>query len=307
MDRRIILFPCASGEAKLNFERTIGNRDAGDIALWGVKHSGQSRRSKWGSCRPGDVALFSAKRKIFSAAFVLGIEESPRISNDAWGSSDFSLLFSLHMLKGFEPVPVEVFNAAAKYQPNNNIQGFDVLSGDKVPPILQALLPRIATGLPPPPEAAAAGAAAAGAAEVAFPALLDQISTVVRRCEARSLRAYLFPNDQHRYKCTLCGRRSVPRLQVVAHIKPRSRCNDGEKRNLANVMRACLFGCDSLFEWGYISVERGWVVMSPECERAFDHDLHNEITNRFTNRRVEYADAEQVTFFDWHCTNRFRR
>ena len=60
---------------------------------------------------------------------------------------------------------------------------------------------------------------------------------------------------------------------VAAHIKKRSVCTDAEKRDLKYVaMSACKFGCDELFERGYIAVaDDGGLLLSQaltSCDEA---------------------------------------
>jgi hypothetical protein len=55
--------------------------------------------------------------------------------------------------------------------------------------------------------------------------------------------------------CSLCGQSFPEELLVAAHIKPRSACSEQERQDTRNVsMLACLFGCDALFEHGYLVV-----------------------------------------------------
>ena len=55
--------------------------------------------------------------------------------------------------------------------------------------------------------------------------------------------------------CAICGDEYPTRFLVAAHIKKRSVCTDDERRDLSHVaMTACVFGCDALFETGYLIV-----------------------------------------------------
>ncbi|QDG90749.1 HNH endonuclease [Pseudarthrobacter sp. NIBRBAC000502770] len=83
--------------------------------------------------------------------------------------------------------------------------------------------------------------------------LTDRLATVALRAEQRFLR-----NQQlWRWgsRCSLCDRRLPEELLVAAHIKPRWACSEEERMDTLNVsMLACLFGCDALFELGYVVV-----------------------------------------------------
>jgi len=54
--------------------------------------------------------------------------------------------------------------------------------------------------------------------------------------------------------CFLCGEELPVELLVAAHIKPRAKCSDAERRDPANVVPMCLLGCDALFERGHVAV-----------------------------------------------------
>lgn len=65
-------------------------------------------------------------------------------------------------------------------------------------------------------------------------------------------------------KCSICDREFPADLLVAAHIKSRYRCTDSEKRDVSNnVILMCKFGCDDLFERGYITVLDGRIVAGP--------------------------------------------
>ncbi|MBP2218016.1 HNH endonuclease signature motif containing protein [Arthrobacter sp. CAN_C5] len=56
--------------------------------------------------------------------------------------------------------------------------------------------------------------------------------------------------------CSLCGEARPSRLLIAGHIKPRSKCTEGERKDFRSVaMLVCSLGCDALFGWGYIIVD----------------------------------------------------
>lgn len=60
--------------------------------------------------------------------------------------------------------------------------------------------------------------------------------------------------------CSICGASFPARLLIAGHIKPRSKCDDEERRDYHSAMLVCSLGCDALFEWGYVVVDRGGSV-----------------------------------------------
>lgn len=134
------------------------------------------------------------------------------------------------------------------------------------------------------------------------PDTLDKMTAAVRRVEQAELRKLVVGTDDTA-QCALCGHTFPLRYLVAAHIKPRSQCTDEERRDLRNVaMAACSFGCDMLFELGYITVdEEGWIRTAEAMPdgRFADH------VNLVGTRRCSAHRPETEPYFAWHRTNRF--
>ena len=63
-------------------------------------------------------------------------------------------------------------------------------------------------------------------------------------------------------KCAICGNEMPIEFLWCSHIKQRSLCSDEEKKDYKNiVLPMCKFGCDDLYEKGYIGVKDGRVVV----------------------------------------------
>ena len=63
--------------------------------------------------------------------------------------------------------------------------------------------------------------------------------------------------------CALCGEVYPVGALVTAHKKKRSLCNDVERLDLNIVMPLCTFGCDYLYEVGYVYIDSGVVHVNP--------------------------------------------
>ena len=87
------------------------------------------------------------------------------------------------------------------------------------------------------------------------------------------------------------------RLLVAAHIKKRSYCTDEEKRDLSNIgMLNCKFGCDELYERGFISVSDDWTVIVKTSIK--DLAAHEYIDERLQNSIVPRPSSSK--YFAWH-------
>ena len=100
------------------------------------------------------------------------------------------------------------------------------------------------------------------AAAVAALDALDKAGHRALRVEQSYLRRALFKGPAA--PCDLCGRVFEVEFLVAAHIKKRADCDDQERRDVAHVvMSACRFGCDELYERGYIAVgDDGQFILS---------------------------------------------
>lgn len=80
------------------------------------------------------------------------------------------------------------------------------------------------------------------------------------RREQSALRDHLL-DGYEKARCALCGRRLPADLLVAAHICPRNRLGEGERKDLSHIaMLACTLGCDALFERGYLVVDNTGIV-----------------------------------------------
>jgi hypothetical protein len=132
---------------------------------------------------------------------------------------------------------------------------------------------------------------------------LDQKRVVLVRREQSFLRQYLF-GENEMGTCAICGSDLPVFLLVAAHIKPRAKCSDTERRDYANnIVPMCLLGCDALFERGFIVVEDGRIHVRL-------HGNMNEKLDRFLRqiegRATSAWKSGRVKYFNWHAQHAAR-
>jgi hypothetical protein len=127
--------------------------------------------------------------------------------------------------------------------------------------------------------------------------VLDKLTITRRRTEQNLLRNFLFKNKKDG-QCSLCHKHYPIRFLATAHIKRRTDCSDDEKKNINVVMPACRFGCDDLYEEGYLVVRDG-AVKSNIKERSSTHELVSYIKNIENNNCLSWKD-ESKGFFEFH-------
>ncbi|MFF9364866.1 hypothetical protein [Streptomyces griseoluteus] len=126
------------------------------------------------------------------------------------------------------------------------------------------------------------------------------IAQVLVRREQAKLRKALLRGATER-RCALCGRLLPVRLIRAAHIKRRSAASQSERRMLANVMAACLIGCDELFEHGYVYVtEDGAIAVNKSSSATPDLAA---VAGSLEGRLVADFGTHRAPFYAWHRDN----
>ncbi|MFJ9608493.1 hypothetical protein ACIRS1_19370 [Kitasatospora sp. NPDC101176] len=129
---------------------------------------------------------------------------------------------------------------------------------------------------------------------------LDRAVVTFARREQARLRREKF-NGASSIRCDLCGRTLPSGLVRAAHVRKRSRCNLEQRSHLANLMAACLLGCDALFEDGFIRVSPEGIV-EVSYKGAASADLLT-VAKTLEGRRCTAHTPESAEYFDWHRSN----
>jgi hypothetical protein len=101
-------------------------------------------------------------------------------------------------------------------------------------------------------------------------------------------------------QCSICSRLFPDRLLIAAHIKKRSQCSDSERIDIPAVaFIACSFGCDVLFEHGYIGVDENQIVI-PVRSMISDNSQLSEIIEGLLGKQVKGITENSDRYFSWH-------
>ena len=102
--------------------------------------------------------------------------------------------------------------------------------------------------------------------------------------------------------CALCHKIYPVEFLWVSHIKPRSDCSDDERLDKNIAMPACKFGCDDMFEKGYILVDEVGNIIKNE-NKYLTSDLSQKILEvigkkckSFNNNTSKYFDFRRKVF-----------
>jgi len=267
---------------------------SGIAAMWGVTPGvNGSNQRKWDRMELGASVLFAADGRIFGRGVIAAKFHNQALARQLWGEDDrgdtWEFMYALDQVTSVN-IPYADFNNAVGYKPNYVIQGFTVLDEAKSESFLDAF-PVIDGRVewPAPPEEV----------EEAIRELGGDLERRVQgwqRAEQSALREVLL-RGRASGECALCGRTMDSRLLVAAHIKKRSACTDTEKRDLANIgMLACRFGCDELYERGFISIGPDWSVM-------VQSSLSDQVVLRYIEDTVRDSIKPRPgssAYFEWH-------
>ncbi|MFF1401150.1 hypothetical protein ACFVZD_46560 [Streptomyces sp. NPDC058287] len=122
--------------------------------------------------------------------------------------------------------------------------------------------------------------------------------------EQAALQRRLLPGNTG--ECALCGRILPGTFLIGAHIKKRALCSDAEKRDLANIaMLACTFGCDAVYEHGYVTVAAGGTLqVSPLA--ADSPEVATYIQEKLAGRTASWWNDSREPYYQWHRTHTFK-
>jgi predicted restriction endonuclease len=266
--------------------------------MWGVT-SGKTggNQKKWEKVEIGATVLFSAERRIYGCGTVAAKFHNKTLAKTLWdvdpNGSTWEWMYALAEIRTLN-ITYEQFNQAVGYKPNNVIQGFNVLDEVKSEAFLSSFdLGNRRIEWPPNPDDL----------ERAIREFdeLDRKFQAVQRLEQGALRNFLL-SGRANGECFLCGRTFQAEFLVAAHIKKRAQCTNSEKRDLRNIgMLNCKFGCDELFERGYISVDKSGVVLrSPLLLGPIESAYASEVVLE----KVAVPRGSQ-SYFAWHLKNQF--
>ena len=220
--------------------------------MWGVTPGTNGvNHNKFAKADLGSVVLFATAGRLFAAG-VIALKFSNRtLARRLWGENDTGMTWE-HMYALDQLVSLDIsyaqFNSVVGYKSNNIIQGFNVLDRDKSERVLDHF------GLWSGRHAIDVSTNDVEDALTGLDGDLDRQVRSWARVEQSRAKSLLLAGRSSGV-CRLCSREFPGELLIAAHKKRRSLCTDAEKRDLANnMMLCCTFGCDALYERGYVFI-----------------------------------------------------
>lgn len=254
--------------------------------------------NKWKVIESGDVVLFYRKGVYELSAVITHKLHNKDLALELWGVDDkqqtWEYMYFLGEIKSIH-LPKENFNELVGYSKNSFPQGFtriakcteetrieildelDLISSVHYPEVDSSSLDTFEHLLDYSDE-------------------LDKDSLSKRRVEQGILRRVLF-NQHPTFTCCICQREYLTKFMVAAHIKKRSECNVEERLDIENIVAPmCKFGCDELYEHGFISVDKGIVnILNNDVTKPM-----SEYMEAISGNECSYWKETTAKYFQWH-------
>lgn len=265
------------------------------MSVWGVTPGKEEiNKAKWDKVERADIVLFSSENRIYASAVVVEKIHNKELANELWGvNEDGDTWEYIYFLDELTPrhIPVKAFNKAAGYQENNFIRGFAVLVQLISERVIYTFDLRSTKYLPEV------------TLEKYFEAIglekqLDKEVISVQRTEQNFLRNFLF-TQKSVHQCVICKKEYPIQFLVAAHIKRRAECSDEERRDYKNiVVPMCKFGCDELYERGYIFVDQEGHIQK-NAQKLLNNSVE-EYIDTFLENKCSAWNSNTAKYFHWH-------
>ncbi|GAA0288667.1 hypothetical protein [Kineococcus aurantiacus] len=321
--RRIVQQPAGSPESHKHYKDTVESpvsfaahaslltstdlqilsqlHPTGSAAMWGAKPGkGEVNVKQYANMSPGDFVVFASNKRIFRGGTVTHKFRNAALAESLWQRDEegetWELMFALDELRELDLTYAE-YNTVVGYGANAIVQGFRVLGEEKSAALFEYL--SLDSDTYP-----AVGTASEVAAKIAgLGGETEKLVTTVQRLEQGFLRQSLLPGLEG--DCALCGRTFPRKLLIAAHIKKRSECSPQERLDVPHVaMLACKFGCDSLYEEGYLGVDAtGGVLVSKFVE---DSTAISDYLSALAGRQCAAHTPASADYFSWHRKYTFK-
>lgn len=269
----------------------------GRVRIWGVTNGERDvTKRKWEKIKTGDVVFFAQNKKICKSAVVTLTFINKALAERLWGIDDKKRTWeNIYLVDELENLDItyDSFNRIVGYDANYAIRGFtylDDLKSEKVWSVMDFRSLKIM-------EDVSTQEYEREINRLSDESDLDIKGSGISRKEQSYLRKILF-HDKVEYRCGICGRMYPVDLLITAHIKKRSECTKEERLDAKNiVMPMCKFGCDDLYEKGYLLVEKG--IITPNKNKRMTGCVEEYIDN-IKDNKCDYWNERTEKYFESH-------
>ncbi|PAW28040.1 HNH endonuclease [Peribacillus simplex] len=266
--------------------------------MWGVTAGKNNLKvNKWNKIQAADLTFFSANRMLYSYGFITFKLHNEKLAQHLWGNNSegqtWEYIYLLDEIRELD-IPISKLIEIVGYKENYLIQRFTVLDEDKSNALFSYFDLKSETAIQPVSEDDYKENIENFGLED-----LDIEGKTKSRAEQAFLRKALF-GTKTIGRCGICEKEYPISFLIAAHIKKRSLCSNEEKLDFRNiVMPMCKFGCDDLFEKGYITVSKGIISVN---DKMTTEPLKRYLSH-IEGKHCCYWNVDTIKYFDWHCNH----
>lgn len=265
----------------------------GDVFAWGCKHE-----IAWRHMEPGDLTLFMTESgTIRYKGVIIGTLKSTTLAAAIWGkaSEDFEFIY---FLTGVEKCNFQ------RTEVNKKLQSTETPTADAWMSVRyvhdQAASDRVFQLVGKPNFSTDATGEPRDVVGLELADAIDGKRLATFRKEHETLKNHLF-KGKLAAQCAVCGESYPRQFLITAHLKKRSKCTAQERINPDVVLPMCTFGCDALYERGYLSLSSKTNLVLPTTKTANVNAtvVHKRLLG-LIGLTSPYALAGRALFVDWH-------
>lgn len=270
---------------------------SGSVPTWGLKPN--NYKKVWSRIQIGDSVLFVGDKKAFMSG-TISFEplHNRELAVALWGLDNkdgqtaWEYVYFVDDLHD-QNMPYSNLSRLIGYGERNNFMSATILDYEQSKAVFETLDLESDTYIPP------SSSNKPYKINPNISLVADYETTNMARGEQKLLRNILFFGKTYEL-CGICLKEYPVRLLVTAHIKKRKACSDEEKLDLYNIaMPMCAFGCDILYERGYIGVD----ITSKKVIIADDLNLPKAVHNYLVSvegNNCSWVNDRTSAYFEYH-------
>ncbi|SFR57467.1 hypothetical protein SAMN05216203_1503 [Marinobacter daqiaonensis] len=267
----------------------------GKAYVWGVTPN-QNALPAWDQLSEGDISIFNIKTLFSIAGVVTHKTRNKDLATNLWGWKDKNASYTWECLYFLDQVtrisvPYGIAMDGSSSQPK---MAFNLLNESNSEIVLDNMdIGSLIAGAWSTPDISTVRSEIEDDTES-----VDGSTETPTRKEHRYIVNHIF-GTRTEAECSMCGRMFPRGYLVAAHIKKRSRCTLKEKKDIENIATPmCAFGCDTLFENGFISVNDSGNVMTHPYK--IEHDAIFDYVRKIEGNSCPAFTEKTKNYFKWH-------
>ena len=101
--------------------------------------------------------------------------------------------------------------------------------------------------------------------------------------------------------CAVCGDLHPRKFLFASHLQKRSKCTKKQRVNQLVVLPMCTFGCDALYEHGYLTLDwKSGQVVPTKKTALLEGTKAGELVHRLVGKQSHYPMESHKEFLGWH-------